>query len=242
MTLRKASGLFFLLVAVPCFANMVISNAPHGAAAGGGGSGQIQLVQATGDRLSGGNLALTLTSPGSGRLLTMQGGGGNASAPTDNYGHTWTLVKSQPSAGSEPAWVYYYVTTASYTGSYTVTKPAGGVAITASVAEWSRTSGSFTVDISTGKTGSASTTYTTGASATTHADSSLAIGAVVTGSGVNSAISGPASWGELFTESNGSVWLAGATHFSTASVASTSLNPSWSDSSTTYGSVLAVFK
>lgn len=205
-------------------------------------SGEITLVQATGDRVAGGNLALNLTNVGADRLITFQGGGGDGTAPTDNFGHTFTLVKSQPSAGSEPGWVYYYVTTAAYSGTYTATKAAGGINITASLAEWQRTNGAWAVDLSTGQTGSASTTYATGASATTDAASSLVIGAVITQSGVTTAINGPASWGELFTESNGSVWTAGATHFSTSSVAGVSINAQWTGPSTTYGAVHAVFK
>lgn len=205
-------------------------------------SGEITLVQATGDRVAGGNLALNLTDVGADRLITFQGGGGDGTAPTDNFGHTFTVVKSQPSGGTEPGWIYYYVTTAAYSGTYTATKAAGGINITASLAEWQRTNGAWAVDLSTGQTGSASTTYATGASATTDAASSLVIGAVITQSGVNSAISGPASWGELFTESNGSVWTAGATHFSTSSVAGVSINAQWTGPSTTYGAVHAVFK
>lgn len=241
MRLRKAFlTLALLCSAVACRAGMVITNAPK-TASGGGGSGNIVKIQSTGGRAGGTNLALSLTNVEANRLITMQGGGGSAAAPTDNKGHTFTGIKVQPGP-SESAWVYYYITTAAYSGTYTVTKAAGGIAITASVAEWQSTLDAFTVDISTGKTGGASTTYETGASATTDANSSLAIAAVITNSGSNSAITGPSEWGELFTESDGGSWLAGASHFSTASVSGGSLNPQWTDGNFSYGAVLAVIK
>lgn len=239
-----AFGLVLLASPLMAKSNVSVFVQPAEVAAGGGGAGDgdITLVSSVGNQGAGSNVTFTLTGITTGYMMVLAGGGGSAAAPTDNRGHTFTAVKVQPSPGTESAWVYYYVTTATYSGNYIVTKAAGGVAITASLAAYQRTSGSFAVDTSTGQAGSASGTYTTGASATTHADASLAVGAVITQSGTNSAISGPPGWGELYTQSDGSTYLAGASHFSTSSVSGVSLNPAWTDSSVTYGSVLAVFK
>jgi hypothetical protein len=240
MRLHKAVILATFLLPSPLLASMVITNAPKAAAAGGGGSGSIQKVQSTADRI-GGDTPLTLTSVGTPpRLLVMSGWGGDANAPTDNQGHTFTLAKSQPMGGG-PIWVYYYVTTATY-ATITVTKTWGSVSGGVALTEFSTSLSSFTLDVTTGSTNAASTTYQTKASATTSADSSLVVASVGTDSGVNSAITGPAGWGQLFTESDGSSYFAGATHFSTATVASQNINAQWTGPNTTSGATLAVFK
>lgn len=242
-TLKRLIAFILFFLAAPCFANMVISNAPKAAAGGGGGSGSITKVQSTGNRNGSGALALSLTDVGANRLITAEGGHGAATNPTsvvDNRGHTFTAAKIQI-GNSLSSWVYYYVTTAAYSGTYTVTITPNGGAVTASVAEWQSNLNAFTLDVTTGTTGSG-TTYSTGASATTHADSSLAIGAFVNNSGSNTAITSPAGWGLLFEEQNGVSWLVGGSNFSTSTVAGVSLNPQWVNANTTWATALAVFK
>lgn len=243
--MKRLLAVMLLFLATPAFAEdaIFIGHGQGSAAAGGGGSGSIVKVQSAGDRLGGGNLVLTLTNVAANNLITVQGGHGSATNLTsvnDNRGHSLTLAKRQVGSGLQ-SWVYYYVTTAAYSGSYTVTVNAGGAATVGSIAEWNSTLDAYTLDVTTGTTGSG-TNYTTGASATTHADSSLAVGAFVNNSGSNSAITSPAGWGLLFEEQNGVSWLVGGSNFSTSSVSGVSLNPTWVNVSTTWATILAVFK
>lgn len=195
-------------------------------------------------RVGSGNATPSLTGVGANRLITVQGGHGsttNLSSLTDQYSHTYSVAKQQEGSSLQ-SWVYYYVTTAAYAGTLTVTVNAGGsVPITSSMSEWT-TPGATPLDISTGTSGS-STTPQTGTSATTAADCSLAVGAFVNNSGVNQAITDPTGWGMLHEEGDGASWLVGGAHFSTGTALnSTTVNPQWGHSNTTWGACVATFR
>ena len=191
---------------------------------------------------SGSTADIVLSSPAANSLITVQAGVGSTfSGVADNRGNSFTLAKRQPGTAGE-AGIYYFVSTATYNGSYVITVTASGsVPITASAAEFS-TPGASPLDVSTGTVGT-STTPGTGTSPTTASNCSLAVGVFFNNSGSNTPIGDPSGWGLLHEEGDGVNWLVSGAHFSTGTVLnSTTVNPSWTHSSADWAACVATFK
>lgn len=191
---------------------------------------------------SGSTADIILSSPAVNSLITVQAGVGSTfSGVADNRGNSFTLAKKQPGTPGE-AGIYYFVSTATYNGSYVITVTASGsVPITASAAEFS-TPGASPLDVSTGTVGT-STTPGTGTSPTTASNCSLAVGVFFNNSGSNTPIGDPSGWGLLHEEGDGVNWLVSGAHFSTGTVLnSTTVNPSWTHSSADWAACVATFK